>query len=120
MLDLAVDSRIMLDNVLDCALQELDMLFNTTNTEVLGNMDYGCNFEQFLWSLTPNDEQLKNYIRERIRLNTYYFKQFDYDIDVQSEMGEYRDIYYVTITMKVDETVDDTIRQKTTKVYMLQ
>ena len=48
MLDLALDGRIFLDNELDCALQEIDMLLNTENTELIGYPSYGTEFESFL------------------------------------------------------------------------
>ena len=41
MIDLAIDSRIYLQDLLDLSLQELDILFNTTNTELIGYTDFG-------------------------------------------------------------------------------
>ena len=51
MIDLAIDSRIFLTEEIDLAVQELDVLFNTENTQLLGMPDFGSNFEQFLWQL---------------------------------------------------------------------
>ena len=47
MIDLALDSKIFIDTNIDAALQELDLLFNTENTELIGYPEYGTNFEQF-------------------------------------------------------------------------
>ena len=66
-LDLSLDNRIMLNTKLDCAIQELDMLFNTTNTELIGKPEYGTNFEQFLWQLTPSTDELRKYIYQKIK-----------------------------------------------------
>ena len=44
MIDLALDGRVMIHSELDEAIQELDLLFNTENTELLGydiKEDYG-------------------------------------------------------------------------------
>ena len=36
MIDLAIDSRVFITTKLDEAVQELDMIFNTTNCELIG------------------------------------------------------------------------------------
>ena len=66
MIDFALDSRIFLNNEFDIAMQELDILFNTENTELIGNPQFGTNFEQFLWQLNPSPNELKRYINEKI------------------------------------------------------
>lgn len=103
MIDLALDSRITLNNVLDCAVQEIDLLFNTENTELIGDPQYGTNFEQFLWQLTPSPNELKRYISDKIDNYTYFTRQLKYDIDVKLVNGEYRTIYVVTIDIKNGE-----------------
>ena len=67
MLDLAIDSRIFIYNEEDAALQELDILFNTENTELIGYPRYGTNFEQFLWNMNPRTIYILIYI-----FNLYY------------------------------------------------
>ena len=87
MIDLAIDGRVFIDNVLDEALQELDILFNTTNTELIGYPRYGTNFEQFLWQLTPSPNELRNYILERIS-DTFYLSQLNTEVNVEVLNGE--------------------------------
>ena len=99
MLDLALDDRIFLDDPIDCALQELDLLFNTTNTELIGYIDYGTNFEQFLWKLMPTIEEVKNYIKTKL-YDTYFLKNYIVEINVEILNGNVRDIYYITIKIK--------------------
>ena len=99
MLDLALDDRIFLDDPIDCALQELDLLFNTTNTELIGYIDYGTNFEQFLWKLTPTIEEVKTYIKTKL-YDTYFLKNYIVEINVEILNGNVRDIYYITIKIK--------------------
>lgn len=117
-MDFSLDNRIMLDDKLDCAIQELDMLFNTTNTELIGDTNYGTNFEQFLWQLTPSPSELKKYINEKIQQYTYYMSQYDYDINISTELGELRDIYYVEITLNTNSDDEET-KMKSHRVYML-
>lgn len=99
MLDLAIDDRIILTDPIDCAVQELDLLFNTTCTELIGYTDYGTNFEQFLWNLKPSVEEIDRYIREKVN-NTYFLRSYILDINVKILNGNIRDIYYITIKIK--------------------
>lgn len=101
MIDLALDDRIYIDDNLDAALQELDILFNTTNSELLGDTSYGCFFEQFLWALTPTSTDLQNYIQEKID-GTYFLSQYQTDIQVQFVEGEYQSVYIVKIGIVED------------------
>ena len=41
MLDLALDDRIFLNDPIDCAVQELDLILNTNCTELIGYTEYG-------------------------------------------------------------------------------
>lgn len=104
MIDLAIDGRIFINNILDEALQELDILFNTVNTELIGYPTYGTNFEQFLWQLTPSPNELRKYINDKFA-ETFYLSQLKHDIDIQILDGEYRNIYYVKINVYYDTEV---------------
>ncbi len=116
-LDLSLDNRIILNTRLDCAIQELDMIFNTTNTELIGDVTYGTNFEQFLWQLTPSTEELRKYIYEKIS-HTYFVSQFNVTVNIRTELGQLRDIYYVEMSFNIDSD-DEDIQTKSHRVYML-
>lgn len=80
--DLALGNEVFIsDSLVDAALQEIDILFNTEHAEVLGYTDYGTNFEQFLWSLTPDVNRVKSYITGKLA-DTVYVSQFNYTVDV--------------------------------------
>ena len=96
MLDLAIDGRVFIENEIDEAVQELDLLFNTENTELIGNYSFGTSFEQFLWQTTDNSNQIKSYIYSKIA-NTLYLSTYNVDVDVNIVNGEYRLIYQVQI-----------------------
>ena len=76
MLDLALDTRIFINNELDAALQELDMIFNTENTELIGYPQYGTNWYQFLWQLDYSPEDLQKYVYEKICNNLFNINNF--------------------------------------------
>ena len=101
MIDLALDGRVFIDNKLDAAVQELDLLFNTEQTELIGDPQFGCDFEQFLWQITPSVDALKKYIYNKIS-GTIYLSKFNVSIDVDIINGEYRHIYQVKINIYDD------------------
>lgn len=100
MIDLALDNRVMLDNDLDLAIQELDMLFNTTCTELIGYPDYGISIETFLWTLTPTTSELKKYINNQIKEYCVFANMFKVNVDVEFYQGKFRSIYLVMITLE--------------------
>jgi len=102
-LDLAIDGQVFITNMIDAALQEIDLIFNTTNTELIGHPTFGTNFEVFLWQLTPSPAALENYIREKLN-DTYFCRQMSLDIKIQIVDGTYRSIYYVQISVTDPET----------------
>ena len=102
MLDLALDNKIFVENTLDAAIQELDLLFNTECTELIGNTQYGVSLDQFLWTLTPTTESLKQYISEKLS-TLFYLKYFNYNFDVEFLEGEYRSIYRLKIDIYIDQ-----------------
>lgn len=117
MLDFALDNRVILNDVFDCAIQELDMLFNTTNTELINKPEYGTNFEQFLWQLTPSVDHMRQYIQEKIG-STYFLSQYEVDIDIETEPGETREIYRVEIVVTDNKSNKNTAPQAR-RVFML-
>lgn len=102
MLDLAIDDRVLIDNVLDEAIQELDLLFNTENTELLGDTNFGVSLDGFLWTLTPTTEAFKEYIDKKLQELTF-LKYFNYKTNVEFLEGEYRSIYRLSIMIYVDD-----------------
>ena len=98
MIDLAIDNRVYINDDLDEALQELDILFNTECTELIGDTDFGVNIEQFLWTLTPMTDSLKSYISNKLRECTY-LQKFNYSIDVKYYEGDFRSTYHLIINI---------------------
>ena len=99
MLDLAIDNRVFIYDIIDAAIQEIDLLFNTTNTELIGYTDYGTNWMQFLWVLNPSITELENYIYNKLN-DTYFVRQLDYQVNVAvNEDSEVNASYIVSIDL---------------------
>lgn len=105
MKDLAIDSRVVLDTDLDCALQEIDLLLNTTNTELIGDTQFGVELETFLWTLTPTTMELQRYIEEKIKSYSFYCRKFYVEVNCTYLEGVYRSIYLVEILLKLGDKV---------------
>lgn len=114
MLDLGLFEQPFIKSKLDMAIQELDILFNTTCTELIGRPDFGTNFLQFLWVLTPNVDSLKRYIEEKIEMNTLYLREFDYYLDVTFISDVSENIYVVKFYIETDT---NNVIQKTFTIY---
>ena len=102
MIDLAIDNRVIINDKLDAALQELDLLFNTENTELIGMTNFGVSLDQFLWTLTPTTESFREYINDKLS-TLFYLKYFNYNIDVQFLEGEFRSIYHLKIIIYLED-----------------
>lgn len=94
MLDLALDTRIFINNELDAALQELDMIFNTENTELIGYPQYGTNWYQFLWQMNYSPEDLQKYVYEKIG-ESYFLSRLDCNVNVYTIEDDLGDLMYV-------------------------
>lgn len=77
------------------AIQEIDILFSTHNTELLGDVNYGTNFEQFLWEMVPSESQLEAYIENKINSCTLFAALYKHTIQVESLQDTSENIYVV-------------------------
>ena len=111
MVDLALDSRVFIENDLDAALQEVDLILNTENTELIGYPEYGTEFETFLWSLTPTTSELEKYIKQKLSSNCLYINKFKLYVKADFLEGEYRSIYHVKIALVDEKTGNKGIRE---------
>lgn len=111
-LDLALDNSLTVTSPFDAAIQELDLLMSTENTQVLGNVDFGVNMEQFLWQLTPSPSEVQSYIQQKILQNTFWCNKLGIQISVETVQGTIRDIYVVTISLK-DPDSNSVVKKRT-------
>jgi hypothetical protein len=113
MIDLALNESLFIYDPLDAAIQELDILFGTKNTELIGNPDYGTAFEYFLWQLTPNVDSVDSYIREKINTSTIFVRNMKYNLKVYYYTDVAENIYVVQITLY------DSSNRKKDKTYFI-
>ena len=104
MLDLALGSQVCLDNVWDCALQELDIIFNTNYTELIGQPKFGSEFMQFLHNLQTTPREIEDYVNMIIK-QCYYVTQLHHEvtIGIEYDAANYDRIIYVRITLSDNE-----------------
>ena len=103
MIDLALDNRVLLDDELSLAIQEIDMLFNTTCTELIGYPEYGLSIETFLWTLTPTTSELKKYLNDQVKRYCPIAQKFNVDINVEFYQGKFRSVYLVMISLEAPD-----------------
>lgn len=110
MLDISLHENIFVLNELDAAIQELDILFNTENTELIGYTSYGTNWWNFLWVMTPQEGAITQYIEEKIA-STYFLSKFKTQVEVQYTPGTINSIYYIKIGIYNEEGEQLSIQQ---------
>jgi len=101
-IDLALDDRVVISSSLDMAIQELDLLFNTECTELIGNPYFGVSLDQFLWTLTPTTSSLKKYLSDKLA-KLHFLNMFKYNLNVEYEKSEeWNSAYNVTVQIWTD------------------
>lgn len=94
-------------NKFDFLLQEIDILFDTNPGEVLGDPDFGTDFEKFIWDLSVSNSEISSYVREKIRSNTLSGMDFDITVSTTAvDVNEHGDILLVQISIKDPSTSD--------------
>lgn len=95
-MDLSIqDSKYIIEQDADYVLQQIDILFDTTPTEVLGSELFGTRYEDFLYNLGISNEGVKSQIESD--LSTLDLRGFTYKVDVQLFVGTEHDIALVQI-----------------------
>lgn len=103
------------DNVLlidekDLLIQQIDMLFDTNEHEVYGEI-YGVRFFDFIWDLSISANEISQYTEQVIKK---YINLFDWNLKVETNIlqGTQNDIILINIKLYKY----DTIIEKTYKV----
>lgn len=98
-LDISIGEDLVVSDVIQEAIQELDMLMSTERTQLIGAPEFGLSMELFLWELEPSVSQIKDHIVSTITANTTWMKLLNYDVNVNVAPGTEHGIYTVTITI---------------------
>ena len=102
MIDFALSNKltddVLINNELLSVLQQIDLLFNTEPNEVLGDEDFGSNYDNYLYTLGISNAALESKImNDLMKLNLYNFIPY---VTVTIVDGTYRDIAFIDITLK--------------------
>ena len=91
---------IVISNDLTCLLQQVDLLFETTPEDVLGDPDFGSNYDKYLYTLGLSNEALE----QKILSDLYRLELFGYKptVTVTIVEGTIRDIAFIDITFTND------------------
>lgn len=92
---------VVLDYEVDLIIQQIDILFDTTPGEVLGDMRYGSDYERFLHELNIGSSMIADYVRRSIYNNVDLFG-WTLDVEVQFALGTMGDIMFIGIMFSKD------------------
>lgn len=82
----------------DLVMQQIDMLFDTSPKEVLGEPLYGSDYEKFLWDLSASATTISNYIENNINNNVALLGH-TVEVNVEVFLGTQSDIILVDINI---------------------
>ena len=87
---------IVLNHEVDLIIQQIDILFDTIPGEVIGDINYGSDFDKFLYELNVGSGVAADYIRQTIIDNVELFG-WTIQIEVKFMVGTENDIMLVGI-----------------------
>ena len=101
MIDFSLSNKltddIIINNDLLLVLQQIDLLFSTNINDVLGDTDFGSNYDDYLYTLGVSNSALENKILDDLRkLNLLSFTP---SVSVSIFEGSHRDIALIDITL---------------------
>ena len=97
--NLDYDDAVKYDEV-DLILQQVDILFDTSRGEVLGDVSYGTNYSDFLYNLQLSNDDIKYTIEQD--LSSLELFGYEYNVDVSILAGSENDIILVKISFLKD------------------
>lgn len=83
----------------DLVLQQIDMLFDTRKGDVLGEYNYGTDFERFLWNLQISNNAISRYVENVIR-STIDLLGFNLDVNTTILYGTSDDIILIQVGIR--------------------
>lgn len=88
---------------IDLVIQEIDMLFSTSEGEVLGDETYGSNFESLLWDMNASDAYIEEYVYGQLaKVNMHGYAP---SVKVSTYQGTMNDIILIQISLRKDDEV---------------
>lgn len=102
--DISLGLSVIQFNPVSEAIQELEILFNTNYTELIGDTRFGSDFYRFVNTLTLNTDEIEDYTKQMINANCDVLPSMGYDVNVRNEYDEtkYEIVLYVDIIIQTD------------------
>ena len=95
MIDFDLQNNPILNSDIDLVLQQIDILFDTIPTEVLGHEDFGTKYHKFLFDLNISNDAIKYTILSD--LNSLNLLGFEPKVEVHLLQGTEHDIALIEI-----------------------
>ena len=92
--------EIIVSNDLIYVLQQIDLLFNTDPNDVLGDSNYGTNYDRYLYTVGMSNAALEQKILRDIK--SLDLMGFSVDVKVSLVEGTERDIAFIDIIISGD------------------
>lgn len=101
MIDFSLSNKlsddIIVSNDLICVLQQIDLLFSTNVNDVLGDYNFGSNYDKYLYTVGMSNAALEQKIMND--LNKLDLLGFSPSVEVTIVEGTVRDIAFIDITL---------------------
>ena len=92
-------SKLQQDDDISMLLTQLETILFTTKGSVLGNPDFGCNLEDYVYELRYNDYLLKNAIDRQIEKYVPLSRKYPVSVNIETADEVDRHIIFVDITV---------------------
>lgn len=101
------EDSVLINDETDLIIQQIDMLFDTHENEVYGEV-FGSRFLDFIWDLSISNSEISEYTKQIIKK---YINLFDWELQVETNIlqGTQNDIILITINLiKYDTIIEKT------------
>lgn len=96
----ASTDEVQLTEEADLILQQIDMLFSTTPTDVIGCPGYGSAYEKFIYDLSYPTSEIKRYAEQQLASTVEFFNN-TFSVNVSILHGECNDIILLEVNVFV-------------------
>lgn len=80
-------------------IQKIEMCLFTNKGDYIGDVEFGCDLEYYLWQTTVSPEYIKGVIEQQFAIHIPELVQFNYTLDVSLMEGTLQDILIVDISV---------------------
>ena len=84
-------------NEIESLISQIKMILQTKQGDVIGDYNFGCNIEEYLFTFNLNEDELKYKIMNQIQTYCPISANYNINIDVKFFQGTLRDICIIAI-----------------------